>query len=81
MALIAGISRLWTEQQGYQEQARDFERIGRALRTHHWALTEQGKPHLESIKILQEIDIEALEVHGRWLLLHRERPLQVVASA
>ena len=79
-ALLAGAYRLWTEQAGYEEQAREYARIGRFLSWQSDLLETNLDNPAKAREILLATGIEALEENGRWLLLHRERPLQVVSS-
>ena len=79
-ALLAGTYRLWTEQAGYEEQAREYARIGRFLSWQSNLLKANLDDPVKAREILLATGIEALEENGRWLLLHRERPLQVVSS-
>ena len=79
-ALLAGAYRLWTEEAGYEEQAREYARIGRFLSWQSNLLKSNLEDPAKAREILLATGIEALEENGRWLLLHRERPLQVVSS-
>ena len=81
IALLAGLYRLRTEQQAYEEQAREYERTGRVLKEQLKRLRDETATDQKRIDILLEVGKEALIEHGRWLLLHRERPLEVTASA
>jgi hypothetical protein len=81
IALLAGVYRLRTEQQAYEEQAREYERTGRVLKEQLKRLQDETATDQKRIDILLEVGKEALIEHGRWLLLHRERPLEVTASA
>jgi hypothetical protein len=79
-ALLAGTYRLWAEQAGYEEQAREYDRIGRFLSWQANLLKTNLDNAEKTHEILLATGIEALEENGRWLLLHRERPLQVLSS-
>jgi hypothetical protein len=79
-ALLAGAYRLWIEQSGYQEQAREY----RYMENEFAVKANELEAHLDEPeiagKVLLELGIEALKENGRWLLLHRERPLEVLSS-
>ena len=74
------VSRVWTEQAGYEEQAREYARIGRFFSWQAKVLNASLDNPAKTCETLRATGIEALEENGRWLLLHRERPLQVVSS-
>jgi hypothetical protein len=79
-ALLAGAYRLWIEQAGYEEQSREYRYM-----EHQFALkAKELKANLNSPeiteKLLLELGMEALNENGRWLLLHRERPLEVLST-
>jgi hypothetical protein len=79
-ALLAGAYRLWIEQAGYEEQSREYRFMERQFAVRAAEL----EAHLDSPevtgKVVLELGIEALNENGRWLLLHRERPLEVLSS-
>jgi hypothetical protein len=79
-ALIAGAYRLWIEQAGYEEQSREYRSMERELSLKATEL----EAHLDSADAAQELllqlGVAALSENGRWLLLHRERPLEVMAT-
>ena len=79
-ALLAGAYRLWIEQAGYEEQSREYRFMERQFAVS----AAQVEAHLDSRetveKLILELGMEALEENGRWLLLHRERPLEVLSS-
>jgi len=79
-ALLVGAYSLWTEQAGYEEQAREYAQIGRFLSWQSKLLNTNLDNPTKACEILMATGIEALEENGRWLLLHRERPLQVISS-
>jgi len=79
-ALLAGAYRLWIEQAGYDEQSREYRSM-----QHQFSLkAKEMSAHLDSPEIterlLVDLGIEALKENGRWLLLHRERPLEVIST-
>ena len=79
-ALLAGAYRLWIEQAGYEEQSREYSYMERQF-SH---IAKELEAHLDSPeeadKLLLALGIEALSENGRWLLLHRERPLEVLST-
>jgi hypothetical protein len=79
-ALLAGAYRLWIEQAGYKEQSRDY----RSMEREFSIKARELEKHLEDVAIAQglllNLGMEALKENGRWLLLHRERPLEVLSS-
>lgn len=79
-ALVAGVYRLWTEQSGFEEQAREYLRIARFLNWQSKLLSSSLDDPSKAREIIIATGIEALEENGRWLLLHRDRPLQVFSS-
>ncbi len=79
-ALLAGAYRLWIEQAGYEEQSRDY----RSMEREFAIKARELEKHMDEIEIAQNLlltlGIEALKENGRWLLMHRERPLEVLSS-
>jgi hypothetical protein len=79
-ALLAGAYRLWIEQAGYEEQSRDY----RSMEREFTIKARELEKHLDAVAVAQVIvlnlGIEALKENGRWLMLHRERPLEVLSS-
>jgi hypothetical protein len=79
-ALLAGAYRLWIEQAGYEEQSRDY----RSMEREFSIKARELEKHLDAVAVAQDLllnlGIEALKENGRWLLLHRERPLEVLSS-
>jgi hypothetical protein len=83
-ALLAGGYRLWIEQAGYEEQAREYLYMGKEFRRKARMveqILDRSAPEAdvsrESCMVLRDTGIEALKENARWLLLHREHPLQV----
>jgi hypothetical protein len=79
-ALLAGAYRLWIEQAGYEEQSRDY----RSMEREFSIKAREIEKHMGATEVAQNLllslGIEALKENGRWLLLHRERPLEVLSS-
>ena len=82
-SLAIGLFRVWVEQAGYAEQARNYNRMAHAFRR----AAKRVKGDLDAGKLeearetLSRLGIEALEENGDWLLLHRERPLRPPGKA
>ncbi len=78
-ALLAGAYRLWIEQAGYEEQSRDYRSMER-----EFSKARELEKHLDDVAVAQNLllhlGMEALKENGHWLLLHRERPLEVLSS-
>jgi len=79
-ALLAGAYRLWVEQAGYEEQSRDYRSMEREFSIKVRELEKRLDDVAASQGLLLNLGIEALKENGRWLLLHRERPLEVLSS-
>jgi hypothetical protein len=79
-ALLAGAYRLWVEQAGYEEQSRDYRSMEREFSIKARELEKRLDDVAVSQALLLNLGIEALKENGRWLLLHRERPLEVLSS-
>lgn len=78
--VMAGAIRIWTDQLGFVEQAREYRRIGNYLRQQSRRIVGSDFKGWQIREILISIGKEALEENGRWLILHRERPLEVDAA-
>jgi hypothetical protein len=79
-ALLAGAYRLWVEQAGYEEQSRDYRSMEREFSIKARELEKRLDDVAVSQGLLLNLGIEALKENGRWLLLHRERPLEVLST-
>jgi hypothetical protein len=79
-ALLAGAYRLWVEQAGYEEQSRDYRSMEREFSIKARELEKRLDNVAVAQGLLLNLGIEALKENGRWLLLHRERPLEVLSS-
>ncbi len=88
-SLLAGILKVWLEQEGYDEQARNYRRMSH-LFAHRQQKIEQLLKNVPSganskdseqvrdaIWILRELGAKALEENSIWLIMHREHPLKV----
>ncbi len=79
-ALLAAAYRLWIEQSGYAEQSREYRFMERQFELKAAELEANMDSPAMVEKLLLEVGIEALKENGRWLLLHRERPLEVLST-
>lgn len=82
-SLAIGLFRVWVEQAGYAEQARNYNRMAHVFRRAAKRVAgdlDAGKLD-EARETLSRLGIEALEENGDWLLLHRERPLKPPGKA
>ena len=79
-ALLAAAYRLWIEQSGYAEQSREYRFMERQFEIKAGELEANMDSPAMVEKLLVEVGIEALKENGRWLLLHRERPLEVLST-
>jgi hypothetical protein len=79
-ALIAGAYRLWIEQAGYEEQSREYRSMERELSIKAVELEANLNSAATAQELLLQLGVAALSENGRWLLLHRERPLEVLAT-
>ena len=79
-ALIAGAYRLWIEQAGYEEQSREYRSMEREFSIKAKALEANLNTAAVAEDVLLQLGVAALSENGRWLLLHRERPLEVMAT-
>jgi hypothetical protein len=79
-ALLAAAYRLWIEQSAYKEQSREYRFMEKQFAHTARALEKHLDSPAAAEKLLLELGIEALKENGRWLLLHRERPLEVMST-
>ncbi len=79
LAVGAGLTHGYTEQKAYSEHARQFGRMSVmfdiAQRRLQSLLIEQRFDEAENL--ILELGKQALAENGNWVLLHRERPLEV----
>ena len=79
-ALLAGGYRLWIEQAGYEEQSREYRSMERKFSAKAKALETNLESAAVAENLLLELGKDALSENGRWLLLHRERPMEVLST-
>jgi hypothetical protein len=82
LAVTAGLRHGYDEQMAYSEHAKQFGRMSGlfdSAERHLAAALESGEHH-QAEELLKEVGAEALEENGDWVLLHRERPLEVPHS-
>jgi hypothetical protein len=71
--------KLYGDTMAFSEQAKRYKKMGYyyGICEHHLTKTVADGNISESIKLLREIGKQALVENGDWLLLHRQRPVQV----
>ncbi len=82
LAVVAGLRHGYNQQMARSEHAKQFGRMSElfdAAQTHLSAQLDAGKLE-DGAALLRELGQEALEENGDWVLLHRERPLEVPHS-
>ena len=82
LAVTAGLLKGYGAQTARSEHAKQFGRMSELFDIGHHqlvALLEAGD-HERAIELLKDLGEEALEENGDWLLLHRERPLELPHS-
>jgi hypothetical protein len=82
IAVAAGLRHGYVQQLAYSEHAKQYGRMAELFDTaerHLAQMLEKGDHHHAS-ELLRELGEEALEENGDWVLLHRERPLEVPHS-
>jgi hypothetical protein len=82
LAVTAGLRHGYNQQMARSEHAKQFGRMAEMFDTAEQHLTSQLKAGAiaEASDLLKELGQEALEENGDWVLLHRERPLEVPHS-
>jgi hypothetical protein len=86
-----GIFKVWLDQAGYDEQARNYRRMSHLFAHRQMkldailnpkdnadakSLSEQEKVN-QAIDVLRVLGTKALEENSIWLILHREHPLNI----
>jgi hypothetical protein len=88
-SIAIGLFRVWIEQGGYAEQVRTYHRMAHVFGKVDGRLeTELGARDPESRvarlksarEVILHLGIQALEENGDWLLLHRDRPIEIVGN-
>jgi hypothetical protein len=82
IAVVAGLRHGYVQQLAYSEHAKQYGRMAELFDTaerHLAQMLEQGD-YQHAAELLKELGAEALEENGDWVLLHRERPLEVPHS-
>ena len=82
LAVTAGLRHGYDEQMAYSEHAKQFGRMSGLFDNaeRHLAKVLESGDHHDAAELLKEVGAEALEENGDWVLLHRERPLEVPHS-
>ncbi|HUR32394.1 MAG TPA: hypothetical protein VM032_01270 [Vicinamibacterales bacterium] len=82
LAVTAGLRHSYNQQMARSEHAKQFGRMAELFDTAEQHLTSQLKDGemAHATALLKELGQEALEENGDWVMLHRERPLEVPHS-
>ena len=82
LAVAAGLRHGYDEQMAYSEHAKQFGRMSELFNSaeRHLAQVLGSGEHHRAPELLKEVGAEALEENGDWVMLHRERPLEVPHS-
>jgi hypothetical protein len=82
LAVTAGLRHAHNQQMARSEHAKQFGRMAELFDAAEQHLSRQLKSGAiaEASDLLKELGQEALEENGDWVLLHRERPLEVPHS-
>lgn len=81
-AMVALMLRFYSQQRGYNENARRYAHMYNVFDYAQKRLDKLGNTTTngDAATILHELGREALIEHSDWLVLHRERPFQFVSS-
>ncbi len=88
-SIAIGLFRVWIEQGGYAEQVRTYRRMADVFKRADGRLdtelspqdTESRVTRLKNAReVILHLGIQALEENGDWLLLHRDRPIEIVGN-
>jgi hypothetical protein len=86
-SITIGILRVWMEHGGYEEQVRTYSRMADVFHRAERRLEKDlGRKDASSVEagikdvreLIHRLGIQALEENGDWLLLHRDRPIEIV---
>jgi hypothetical protein len=85
VSVAMGLVKVWLEQAGYDEQARNYRRMGhlfahrreRLAKVLHAKGTPDATRVADAVRVLHDLGAKALEEHSIWLIMHREHPLTV----
>jgi hypothetical protein len=82
LAVVAGLRHSYNQQMARSEHAKQFGRMAELFDVAEAHLTSQlnAGETTQASELLKELGQEALEENGDWVLLHRERPLEVPHS-
>ncbi len=82
IAVAAGLRHSYMQQMAYSEHAKQYGRMAELfdLADRHLARMLEKEEHHRAAELLRELGEQALEENGDWVLLHRERPLEVPHS-
>jgi predicted membrane channel-forming protein YqfA (hemolysin III family) len=78
-ALIAALLHTFRERRGFAEQHKQYQRMAAVFERANARLLEllRAGEQRRAQLVLSELGREALAEHGDWLLLHRERPMEL----
>ena len=81
-AVTAGLLHGYNQQMARAEHTRQFTRMSELFGNarQHLAESLRLEDHGQATRLLKELGREALEENGDWVLLHRDRPLEVPHS-
>lgn len=79
LAVGAGLVATYGRLLARAEHARQFTRMSELFAAGERELERlrASGPHAEATTLVRELGIEALDDNGDWLILHRERPIEV----
>jgi hypothetical protein len=82
LAVTAGLRHSYNQQMARSEHAKQFGRMAELfdVAEKHLSLQLKAGDRTRASDLLKELGQEALEENGDWVLLHRERPLEVPHS-
>lgn len=82
LAVTAGLRHGYNQQMARSEHAKQFGRMSKLFDSaeQHLAAIHRAGDHRRATELLKDLGEEALEENGDWVLLHRERPLEVPHS-
>jgi hypothetical protein len=81
-SVALGLFKIWIEQAAYDEQARNYRRMGHLFSLGAETLDEclEAGDLPQAMATVKDLGIRALEENSIWLLMHRERPLKVFSG-
>ena len=79
-SIALGIFKIWVDQAGYDEQARNYSHMANlfAHRANELNQYLDADKLSDARDVIRDLGIQALQENGSWLIMHREHPLKVV---